>query len=142
MKLLFLIFTTLILSQGSWAQTNGVEERQNALNEAMIKADADKLKQLTAKELSYGHSSGRVEDQTSFIANLVSGASDFVSIQLENQQIQQMDDLAIVRHTLVAQTNDSGKPGQVKIGVMLVWQLQAENDKKEWVLLARQAFKL
>jgi hypothetical protein len=143
MKYRYLLLAAFMTLNSAWAQTSPLAERQNALSEAMIKADANALKQLTATELSYGHSSGRVEDQTSFIANLVSGASDFVSIELQNQQIQPLDDLAVVRHTLVAKTNDSGKPGQVRIGVMLVWQLQGESKKdKEWVLLARQAFKL
>lgn len=136
MKFLLLLFAGLIFNS-AWADTT-LEAQVNALSKAMIAADAEALKQLTADELSYGHSSGRVEDQATFIANLVSGASDFVTIELQDQQIQQIKDVAIVRHTLVAKTNDSGKPGEVKIGVMLVWQMQ----QSEWKLLARQAFKL
>jgi hypothetical protein len=44
-------------------------------------------------------------------------------------------DAAIVRHTLTADTNDSGKPGKVSIKILGVWQKQGG----DWKLLARQA---
>ena len=88
--------------------------------------------------MNYGHSSGRVEDQKTFISNLVNGSSNFVTIELQEQNISMVGDIAIVRHILTGDTNDSGKPGSVRIGVMMVWQKQ----QGEWTLLARQAFKL
>jgi hypothetical protein len=114
-----------------------VEARVEQLRTAMIDANATQLKELTASELNYGHSGGHVEDQTAFIEKIVSGKSDFVTIELRDQTIQIVKDIAIVRHTLVATTNDNGKPGDVNIGVMLVWQKQ----HGAWKLLARQAFK-
>ncbi|RYF14680.1 MAG: nuclear transport factor 2 family protein, partial [Flavobacteriales bacterium] len=59
-------------------------------------------------------------------------------IDLKNQTIKITGKTAIVRHELHAKTNDGGKPGDVHIGIMLVWQQQG-ND---WKLLARQAYKL
>lgn len=115
-----------------------LEQRINALSQAMIDADTKALQSLTASALNYGHSSGRVEDQKTFIANLANGSSDFVTIDLQEQTISLMDDVAIVRHILTGDTNDSGKAGSVRIGVMMVWQKQ----QGEWKLLARQAFKL
>jgi hypothetical protein len=46
--------------------------------------------------------------------------------------------MAIVRHKLNATTNDSGKPGEVHLLVLLIFQ----KDHKEWKLLARQAVKI
>ncbi len=114
-----------------------IEAQVEQLRSAMISADAQKLKDVTASELNYGHSGGHVDDQAAFIEKIVSGNSDFVTIQLQNQTIQLVKDIAIVRHTLVATTNDRGKKGEVNIGVMLIWQKQHGN----WKLLARQAFK-
>ena len=45
---------------------------------------------------------------------------------------------AIVRHTLTADTNDSGKPGKVQIKILGVWQQQGGS----WKLLARQAVRV
>jgi len=69
---------------------------------------------------------------------LVSGASDFVTIDLTEQTIKITGNAAVVRHVLNATTNDGGKPGVVKIAVLLVWIKQ----NKEWKLLARQAVKI
>lgn len=114
-----------------------LEVRVEQLRTAMIDADAVQLNELSAKELSYGHSGGHVENQAEFIEKIVSGKSDFVTIEFKEQKINIVRDTAIVRHTLVGTTNNQGKPGEVNIGVMLIWQKQ----HGKWKLLARQAFK-
>ena len=108
------------------------------LKKAMIDGDKAGLEKVTADQLSYGHSSGRVEDKASFVDNIVTGKSDFVTIELTNQTVSVSGDAAIVRHTLSATTNDSGNPGSVKLNILLVWQKQ----KGQWKLLARQAVKV
>lgn len=109
-----------------------------ALRKALIDPDKATLQKLTLPELSYGHSSGVVQNQDEFIEALVSGKSDFVTIDLTNQTISVVGNTALVRHVLSATTNDGGKPGQVKLGVLLVWQKQ----KGEWKLFGRQAVKV
>lgn len=108
------------------------------LRVAMVDADKNVLDQLTASTLNYVHSSGRLESKTEFIENLLNGKSDFVTISLTDHAITLNGDVAIVRHKLSAQTNDSGKPGSANIGVMQVWQKQ----NGSWKLIGRQAFKL
>jgi hypothetical protein len=141
--LLTLCLFTLGFTQASIASNQDtktikqLETRVEQLRTAMIDADATKLKELTAIELNYGHSGGHVEGQAEFIEKIVSGKSDFVTIELKDQQIQIVKDIAIVRHTLVGTTNNNGKPSDVDIGVMLIWQKQHGT----WKLLARQAFK-
>jgi ketosteroid isomerase-like protein len=126
--------TTTAQSKDSAAVGAAVE----LLRKAMIDADKAGLQKITAEQLSYGHSSGRVEDKASFIENIVSGKSDFVTIDFTNQTVAVAGDAAIVRHTLSATTNDNGTPGTVKLNILLVWQKQ----KGQWKLLARQAVKV
>ncbi|HEX6426841.1 MAG TPA: nuclear transport factor 2 family protein [Niastella sp.] len=109
-----------------------------SLRKAMIDGDKAGLQNITADQLSYGHSSGRVEDKASFVDNIATGKSDFVTIDLTNQTISVAGDAAIVRHVLAATTNDGGNPGSVKLNILLVWQKQKGN----WKLLARQAVKV
>jgi ketosteroid isomerase-like protein len=104
----------------------------------MIDADGKKLKELTSESLSYGHSSGNIQDQAVFIEKIVNGESDFVSIEFQNQTIEIVGDAAIVRHNLAAHTKDSGVDKDIKIGIMLIWQKQ----KNKWLLIARQAYEL
>jgi ketosteroid isomerase-like protein len=47
-------------------------------------------------------------------------------------------DAAIARHLYVSESETDGKPNNVKIGVLAVWQKQDGS----WKLLARQGFKL
>lgn len=108
------------------------------LKNAMISGERQALENIAAADLSYGHSSGKLEDKAAFVEAIASGKSDFVSIDLKNQTIKITGKTAIVLHELHAKTNDGGKPGDVHIGIMLVWQQQG----KDWKLLARQAYKL
>jgi len=139
-KLIYLIVLTTVMntamaqSKEEAAVTAAVEN----LRKAMIDGDKAGLQNITADQLSYGHSSGRVEDKATFVDNIVSGKSDFVTIDLTNQTIAIAGDAAIVRHTLSATTNDSGNPGSVKLNILLVFQKQ----KGQWKLLARQAVKV
>lgn len=122
---------------GQKAEKSKVEAAVEQLKSAMITPDKKILDDLILDELSYGHSSGKVEDKTSFIDNLMNGNSDFVSIVLSNQEVIVVGKSAIVRHLLDAVTNDKGQPGNVKLYIMTVWNKQ----KGKWKLLARQAVK-
>jgi ketosteroid isomerase-like protein len=116
-------------------EVQAVTAAAEKLRLAMIDPTREALSALVADDLSYGHSGGRVDTKTSFIADLLSGASDFVTIAITDQTVKLVGNDAIVRHTLTADTNDSGKPGKVTLKVLGVWQKQAG----EWKLLARQA---
>ena len=130
-----------LVSPNSPAQPKDQEAVSQAVEQLrllMINPDKAKLEALAADQLTYGHSNGKLEDKTAFIGALLSGASDFVSITLTEQTITLVDNTALVRHKLVADTLNEGKPGQAKLSVLLVWVKQ----KGGWQLLARQAVKI
>ena len=108
------------------------------LRVAMIDPTPAALTDLVADDLSYGHSGGRVDTKDSFIGDLIAGKSDFVTIAITDQAIKVVGNIAIVRHALTADTNDSGKPGKVQIKILGVWQQQGG----QWKLLARQAVRV
>jgi hypothetical protein len=140
-KIICLLACCLFLQVGLMAQTKDEQQVASAvekLKQVLIDPNKQQLENLTAKELSYGHSSGKVEDQAAFVEALVSGKSDFASINLSNQTIQVTDQTAVVRHQFEGELVAEGKTSPVKLGVLLVWQKQ----KGTWKLLARQAFKL
>lgn len=105
---------------------------------AMISGDRVMLENIAATDLSYGHSSGKIEDKAAFVESIASGKSDFVTIDFKDQTIKVTGETALVRHQLHAKTNDGGKPGEVHLGILLVWQKEGKN----WKLLGRQAYKL
>lgn len=124
----------------TFAQTKdeqAVARAVEKLRKAIVDADKNALESLVSDKLSYGHSAGFVEDKKVFVDNLVSGKSDFVSIDLTDQTISISDNNAIVRHKLDAVTNDGGKPGEAHLLILMVWQKKAG----KWILLARQGVK-
>ena len=141
MNKLLLAIAVLLISTAMNAQTNSEKEVADAvetLRKAMIDGNEAMLKNITAEALSYGHSGGKVETKADFVTTLATGKSDFVSIELTDQTIQVSNDVAIVRHTLSGKTNDGGKPGEVHLKILTVWQKQ----KGGWKMLARQAVKI
>ncbi|RYG17888.1 MAG: nuclear transport factor 2 family protein [Chitinophagaceae bacterium] len=141
MKRLILFFLVLPLTMGLKAQKVGdrkvlaVVERMRL---ALISGDRTELEAIAATDLSYGHSSGKVQDKAAFVEAIANGSSDFVSIDYKNQTVKITGKTALVRHELHAKTNDGGKPGEVHLGILLVWH----KEGKEWKLLGRQAYKL
>jgi hypothetical protein len=145
MKYFFTIFAILLFQFSGFAQNSSkskdetdVAARVETLRQAMIDADGAKLKELSSPALSYGHSSGKLENQTAFVEKIAKGESDFVTIEFQNQTIEILDNVAVVRHNLAAHTKDGEVEKDIKIGVMLIWQKQ----KNKWLLIARQAYKL
>lgn len=141
--LTFLLLTLLTMNTTVFADTpltddkQAVEQAVERLRKAMIDPDKATFEALAANELSYGHSGGKIEDKAAFMDAFLSGKSDFVTIDLSEQTITIVGNTAIVRHLLMADTNDGGVAAHVKIGVMLVWV----KEKGDWKLLARQAVK-
>ncbi len=136
---------TLVVTVGlspAHAQDKSISEVEDAVNnlvKAMLHPSEPTLKNLAAEQLTYGHSSGKVETREEFVGTLVSGTSVFEQIDIEQQTIQVLENTAIVRHTLLAKTNDPGNgPANIKLGVVLTWT----KTEGTWKLLSRQAFKL
>ena len=124
-------------SNRTMAEQRSVARYVETFRSAMISADSATLLRLTSTGLSYGHSTGRIENRAEFITSLTSGKSDFIDIDLKEQQVTISGNTAVVRHLLHAKTNDNGRPGVTDLRVMQVWQKR----KGFWYLLARQAVK-
>jgi hypothetical protein len=142
MKLVF-IASLLLVAAASPALAQGKDDPAlvatvESFRKALIDPDKGSLDRLTMNELTYGHSSGLIQDKAAFEQALLSGSSDFVSIDLSDQTISVVGNTAWVRHTLSAVTNDGGKPGTTHLSVLLIWMKQ----KGQWKLLARQAVKV
>ena len=129
-------------NRGARAQSGderAVAQAVEALTKAMLDVDRARLEALTADQLSYGHSAGRIENKKEFIAYLESRASAFRRIELSDQTVSLVGNEAIVRHLFTGETvSPAGQVTPVRIGVLQVWQKQGG----DWRLLARQAYRL
>lgn len=132
------VFVMYFVADAQTKQEKAVANAVEQLRKAMVDADSVMLDKLVSPKLNYGHSGGAIDDKIVFVQKIVSGKSDFVTLQFAAQTISVSKNTAIVRHKLNAVTNDSGKPGEVHLGVLLIWQ----KLHGQWQLLARQAIKL
>jgi ketosteroid isomerase-like protein len=115
-----------------------VKQNVEALREALLKADKAQLERLSADQLSYGHSDGRVQDKAEFINGVMTRKATVKSITFPDLKISVAGDAAIARHLYESESETDGKPNSVKIGALTVWQKQGGS----WKLLARQGYKL
>lgn len=139
-KIIFAFSFLLVISISAQKKNDAqaVTEAVEKLRLAMVSGEKSELESLILPELTYGHSGGHIDDAKEFVEKLVSKKSDFVTIDITNQNVQIVGNTAIVRHHLYATTADLGKaPGDVSLDIVLVWVKM----KKDWKLLARQAVK-
>jgi hypothetical protein len=138
----YLIIIFLTISISSFCQSKQEKEVADAVDvfkKGIVDADRNLLESITTEELVYGHSSGKVQNKTEFVEEVVSGKPlDYISVETTDQTIKISGDVAVVRHIYSAETMSNGTPGKLKIGNMLIWQKQ----HGKWKLLARQAYKL
>lgn len=133
--ILFLLTGLSVTAQSK--QEKAVANAVEKLRKAMVDGNKTDLESGVSEQLSYGHSGGHIDDKKEFVEKLASGKSDFVTIDLTEQTISVSGKVAVVRHVLTAKTNDGGKPGDVHLLILLVFQKKGG----KWLLLARQAVK-
>lgn len=137
-KILIYLSFFMMSIQLSSAQQNDIENAVNTLTKLMITPDSAALDKLVLDKLSYGHSSGKIQNKREFMHSLLSAESDFVEINLSDQTVTVQGKTALVRHTLSAKTNNKNVPGTVKLYILLIWS----KEKGGWKLLGRQAVKV
>jgi ketosteroid isomerase-like protein len=137
-NILFLMLLSATIVRGQSGAEKQVAAAVESLHNALVALDSNSLKKLTADNLSFGHSSGKVEDQAAFVSNAVNGPIKFLSIASNDQTITLAKRTAIVRYELVGKATNNGTPADLKLGVLQVWQKR----KGGWKLLARQAVKI
>jgi hypothetical protein len=136
-----LLCCSLLSCLSLFAQTpdeKQVADRVESLRRLLIDPDKSALEDLAAAELSYGHSTGLIEDKAGFVNSNVQKKTVFTSVNFSDQTIKIAGDLAIVRNHFTGETNNNQVPGKIDIIVLLIWQKQ----NGQWKLLARQAAKI
>src|SRR6187431_980111 len=127
--------TSVMADQSS--QIKIVEKTVDRLNKALLNKDKTELEQICAEGLSYGHSTGVIQDKKAFIDDVVNGPLTFLSIQVEDQTIGFYDDLSIVRHIFVAKAINKGDTIDLRLGSAHLYKLDTTGNCK---LVLRQGF--
>jgi ketosteroid isomerase-like protein len=105
---------------------------------AYIKQDKAQLEAMSAPQLTYSHSDGRIQDKAEFIKGVMDRKGTVKSLEFPDLKTYVVGDVGIARHLLVQESELDGKTTNTKIGVMQVWHRQDGG----WKLLARSSYKL
>lgn len=119
-------------------ETTALEISVDALHKAMLKADSITLRNLTADELTYGHSAGQLEDQDVFVTTITAKKVVYKTWTVTDQTVTVKGDVAWVRHTVAAELMNNGNPVNLNLKVLQVWT----KVQGIWKLLARQAVRI
>jgi ketosteroid isomerase-like protein len=114
-----------------------VAQAVDHLTQAMLKKNIAELNALTAENLTYGHSSGKIQNKQEYIADIETGRSAFKTLEMQNQTITLSGDVALVRNHFSAQALKGTEVIPTEIENFQIWQKQ----KGKWLLVGRQAFK-
>ena len=131
----------LLLSGSADAQgadEAAVAQNVETLRKAQLEADRTKLEQVTAAQVSYGHSDGRAETKEQFIHGVMTRKQTVKSLDFPDLKVAVVGNAAIVRHIYLSQSELDGKATTTRFGALQVWQKQDGG----WKLLARQGFRL
>ena len=131
----------LLLSGSAGAQAGeeaAVGDSVEILRKGQFEGDKAKLDQVTASQLSYGHSDGRVETKEQFITAVMNRKQKVKSLAYPELKITVVGNAAVVRHIFLSESELDGKATSTKIGALQVWQKQ----DGAWKLFARQGFRL
>jgi ketosteroid isomerase-like protein len=131
----------LLLKDSASAQAAdeaAVAQSVEILRKAQLEADKAKLEQVTAAQVSYGHSDGRVETKEQFINGVMTRKQVVKSLTFPELKVSVVGNAAIARHIYLGESELDGKQTTTRIGALQLWQKQDGG----WKLIARQGFRL
>ena len=114
-----------------------MEQQVNRLNAAIFRdKDSLALDRILNETVTYGHSSGKVENRSEMIAGAIHNKASYRDFRMENFTVFfENKKTAIVRHILKAITIENGSESPLNLNVLQVWV----KKKREWKLAGRQS---
>ena len=142
MKNFFALFL-LVIAIGAQAQSKKEKEliaRTYLLSHTIFGTkDSLTLEDLFAKNASYGHSGGKIQNRKEAIDGAAHNKSTYTDTAVSNISVIFGDDVAVVRHLFKAVEHTAeGKDVPLNFTMMMVWV----KEKRKWRLMGRQAVRL
>lgn len=135
--LLLLICTSSVFSQPGkegevWTK---VEDLHKAIFETK---DSVVIQKLVADSVTYGHSTGLLENKPVMLHNTVHNIENYKNFSFERISTTYVGSTVIVRFVFRADVTKEGVTNPLNLSIMQVWG----KDKGDWKLFARQAVKI
>ena len=138
--LIALVFAALIGNAQSKDEKELVERTYLLSHTVFGTKDSLTLEDLFAKNLTYGHSHGNLQNRDQALKGISHNQSTYADTAVSNVTVMfGDDDVAIVRYLFKANEHTKdGKINPLNFSMMLVWI----KEKKKWRLMGRQAVSL
>lgn len=140
-----LFFLLLIATLASCAQDKDevtiLANTRSLHNTVFGTKDSAEINRLFGKEVTYGHSGGKIETREEALHNIVHNKAEYKNLAMVNGiQLQKNGNTAVTRHIMTCDVvNADGTPGTpLKLMIVLVWV----KEKGDWKLMCRQAAKM
>ena len=143
-KLCFLLAFIVVAAFGQKALAKQgdeavVLERVQLLNNTVFGTkDSATLDGLLAKELSYGHSGGKIENRQEALHAASTNVSTYAGLGMTGFSVSFTGKVAIVRYIVAVEQITNGTGVKLNLGMLQVWV----KEGKQWKLTARQAVKV
>ena len=102
-------------AHGEGADETAINQAVDTLRQAALQADRAKLEQVTAAQLSYGHSDGRVETKEQFINGVMTRKQVVKSITFPELRVSVVGNAAVARHIYLSESELDGKATTTRI---------------------------
>jgi Domain of unknown function (DUF4440) len=121
------------------ADEDAIAKNLEAFRAAQAAGNTEVLASICMDELSYSHSSAKVDTKASLLNGIATANYKWTSLEFKDPTIRVVGPAAIVRFTFVGeQLFNDGKTASQNLHILMNWQKQG-ND---WKLLSRSATKL
>ena len=131
-------FILIVMAEPAFAASSGEKEvlaAMDGLKAAMLKKDRAALEKILHPDLTYGHSSAKVENKAEAIAHMVGGLG-WEAIELADTTVRLQGNTAIVNGKADFHERKKDQPPTVaKLLILTVWVKEPHG----WQLIARQA---
>ena len=139
----FCLGLLMLCALRSFAGTNADAERElvgvdRARAQAMVLVDATALERLLGDDLSYGHSSGQVQNKSEFIDSLSSGVLKYKALASQEAAGRVYGCAGVVTGIVQAEVEMRGHPASLTLRYAATYAKRGER----WVLVAYQSTKL
>ena len=137
LTLILFLLATCTFAQSS--KEAAVWKKVDALNNAVFGTkDSVVIRSLVSKELTYGHSGGKVENMNEMVHNAAVSPTTYKNITTERLSTAFVKKTAIVRFIYRATSIEKGVESPLNSGILQVWA----KEHGGWHLVARQAVKV
>jgi ketosteroid isomerase-like protein len=133
-----LVLGLLLLAPAFAAVEDDVKQAEKDFSAALTKGDFAAMDRLLASELSYTHSTGKVDTKTSYLASLKSGTQKYQAVDYEDIQAKVYGNTALIFAVAQIKSETAGKPSGSHLRFLRVYV----KKNGHWQMVAHESTKL